>query len=144
MVIYYVKSHFLHPVFCLFLQQKLKMRAYCSVPDCYAPKSKYQLFHIPFNKEMSGEWRKAVGSREDEEKWHNAMVCEQHFNEEDFYVIPNSKTPGKRRLKRGAIPCINLPDKAMLAVGRREIMMENATKSLTENDSVRGVKDICK
>lgn len=112
------------------------------MPDCYAPKSKYQLFHIPFNKEMSGEWRKAVGSREDAEKWHNAMVCEQHFNDDDFYVIPNSKTPGKRRLKRGAVPCLNLPDKAQLAEGRREIMMENATRSLTENDMTRGIKDL--
>ena len=53
------------------------MRAYCSVPDCYAPKSKYQLFHIPFNKETSLEWRRLVGSREEADKWHNAMVCEQ-------------------------------------------------------------------
>ena len=130
------------------------MRAYCSVPDCYAPKSKYQLFHIPFNKETSLEWRRLVGSREEADKWHNAMVCEQvrmntteshlcgrrfavnfvyfqHFNEEDFYVIPNSKTPGKRRLKRGAVPCLKLPDKSQLAEGRRTIMMEDASKSLT-------------
>jgi len=112
------------------------------VPDCYAPKSKYQLFHIPFNKETSLEWRRLVGSREEADKWHNAMVCEQHFNEEDFYVIPNSKTPGKRRLKRGAVPCLKLPDKSQLAEGRRTIMMEDASKSLTETENVKGVRDL--
>ena len=46
-------------------------------------------------------------------------------------MIPNSKTPGKRRLKRGAVPCLKLPDKSQLAEGRRTIMMEDASKSLT-------------
>ena len=59
------------------------------------------------------------------------FVSFQHFNEEDFYVIPNSKTPGKRRLKRGAVPCLKLPDKSQLAEGRRTIMMEDASKTLT-------------
>jgi len=98
------------------------MRAYCSVPDCYSPKSKFQLFHIPFNRDLAFSWRRACGSREEIEKWHNAMVCERHFAPQDFYVIPNSKTPGKRRLKRGSVPTLNLPDKAQLAECRRETM----------------------
>lgn len=107
------------------------------MPDCYSPKSKFQLFHIPFNKDMSMAWRKACGSREDLDKWHNAMVCERHFQEGDFYVIPNSKTPGKRRLKRGAIPSMNLPDLLQLAECRRETM-----EAIAEKEKYKGVQQL--
>ena len=114
------------------------MRAYCSVPDCYSPKHKFQLFHIPYNKEISMQWRKAVGSREEIDKWHNAMVCERHFKDEDFYIVANSKPPGKRRLKRGSVPTQNLPDFAQLAECRRETM-ESINKP-----GLSGVQKICK
>jgi len=91
------------------------VRNYCSVPNCDATKAEYQMFHTPKDPDLSWRWKKVVGSKENTAEWKHALICERHFDPSvSFEFYQKGKCMGKRKLVKGAMPTLHLPEYAVL------------------------------
>ena len=87
----------------------------CAVPKCKSQRTDTQLFHVPKDPDLSWRWKKVVGSKETIQEWKHALICERHFEPTCFETYAKGRNVGKRKLAKGSMPSLDLPEFAVLA-----------------------------
>ena len=79
------------------------VRLNCAVPGCPSVKTDgMQMFHTPRDQDFSLRWKKLIGNVEPMNSWKTALLCENHFLDEDYTIVMKGTHQGRRKLVKGS------------------------------------------